>query len=55
MNAGVESESEQQKVVVEPCEEKVLADEGELVTGMVEEMICQMMEMLIQMIKKTRS
>lgn len=42
MNAGVESESEseQQEVVVESCEEKVLADEGELVTGMVEEMIC---------------
>ena len=40
MSAGVESESEQQEVVVEPCEEKVLADEGELVIGMVEEMIC---------------
>ena len=39
VNAGVETESEQQKVVVEPCEEKVLADEGEMVTGMVEEII----------------
>ena len=39
MNVGVESESEQQEVVVEPCEEKVIVDEGELVTGMVEVMI----------------
>ena len=37
MSAGVESESEQQEAVDEPCEEKVL---GELVTGVVEEMIC---------------
>ena len=39
MNASVESKSEQQEVVVEPCQEKVLANEGELVIGMVEEMI----------------
>ena len=37
MNDGVESESEQQEVVDEPCKEKVL---GELVTGVVVEMIC---------------
>ena len=38
MNASVESESESehQEVVVEPCEEKVFANEGELVTGMAE-------------------
>ena len=36
MNAGVESESEQQEVVDEPCEEKVL---GELVIVVVKEMI----------------
>ena len=40
MNVGVDSESEQQEVVVEPCEEKVLADEGELVTGVVADNIC---------------
>ena len=36
MNVGVESESEskQQEVVVEPCKEKVITDEGELITCM---------------------
>lgn len=42
MNVGVESESEceQQEVVVEPCEEKVLADEEESVIGVVADNIC---------------
>ena len=39
MNASVESQSEKQEVIVEPCEEKVRVDEGELVIGMVEEII----------------
>ena len=40
VNVGVETQSEQHEVVFEPCEEKVLADEGELVTSVVAENIC---------------